>query len=173
MKILKKVLIGVIAILGLVIILSLGLDKNKEASIVSLEDYSKRVEQALDEMKDSKLSYHSVTKANNDNSIALTDSGNIAIFIKENNKEYSLAMTSLEAINLGEESFNNALRLLIGTVDDSLKMADRQNILNDLQISYNNLKDEDFVSKTVRKNNISYSFIYSAKEEVMKLEARK
>lgn len=173
MKILKKVLIGVIAILGLVIILSLGLDKNKEASIVSLEDYSKRVEQALDEMKDYKLSYHSVTKANDDNSISLTDSGNIAIFIKENNKEYSLAMTSLEAINLGEESFNNSLRLLIGTVDDSLKMADRQNILNDLQISYNNLKDEDFVSKTVRKNNISYSFIYSAKEGVMKLEAKK
>lgn len=173
MKILKKILIGVIVTLGLVIILSIGLNKDKEASIVNLEDYSKRVEQALDEMKDPKLSYHAITKVNDDNSISLTDSGNIAIFIKGNNNEYSLAMTYLEAINLGEESFNNALRLLIGTVDDSLNMGDRQNILNDLQISYNSLKAEDFISKTVRRNNISYNFIYSAKEGVMRLEAKK
>lgn len=173
MRILKKVLIGTIIMLGLVIILSISLDKDKKAPIVELEDYGKRVEQALGEMKDPKLSYYSLTQANDDNSILLTDSGDIAIFIKGNNKEYSLAMTSLEAINLGEESFYNALRLLIGTVDDSLKMGDRQKVLNDLQISYNDLKNEDFISKTVRKNNISYSFIYSAKERVMKLEAKK
>lgn len=173
MKILKKVFVGTIVILGLVIILSISLDKDKKAVVVELEDYSKIVEQALTEMKDPKLSYHSPTKVNDDNSILLTDSGNIAIFIKENDKEYSLAMTSLEAINLGEESFNNALRLLIGTVDDSLKMGDRQNILNDLQISYNDLNGEDFISKPVIKNNISYSFIYSAKEGIMKLEAKK
>ena len=171
MKILKKILIGAIFLLVLVISLSLSLDK--KAPTVDLEDYSRRVEQALAEMKDPKLNYHSITQANDDNSILLTDSGNVAIFIKENNKEYSLAMTSLEAITLGKESFYNALRLLIGTVDDSLKMGDGQNVLNDLQINYNDLTNKDFISKTVRKNNISYSFVYSVKEGVMKLEAKK
>lgn len=171
---------GCLGCLSIIVLIALGflilyfLDEKEKAPIVSVQEYSSRVESALNEIKDPNLSYHEPIKLDDGKtSVALIDNGKAAIRFSEDDKEHSVAMHLFDSKAIGKKSFYNSLRLLIGTVDDSLTMGERQLVLNDLHIDYDEIGPEDILVKSTTKNGIYYSFTYLAEEQIMQLKAEK
>jgi pectin methylesterase-like acyl-CoA thioesterase len=144
--------------------------KDRESKKITIEEYEGRISQALKEMgEDTDLKIISNEEKNGKTVITLSE--DIMLFLeteKEKINKATLGMTS-SAYLTDKDDFDFALLLLVGTVDDSLSMGDRNKVISEL-----GLKDEKiFTEKNTEiytNNDIRYTYSGSIKDNFL-LEA--
>lgn len=133
----------------------------------TLEDYEERVNEALNQM-DIGLSVLS-SEENEDGRQVLVLSDDVMIFVdKEGNKPttISLAATSNGVLT---EDIQQAFVLLVGTVDDSLNMGQRSQVVSELGLNEVNLLDH---TEVYNHNDIQYTFKGTTESVVLQAEPK-
>lgn len=132
---------------------------------VTVKEYEGRITQALKEMGD-KTNLKLISNEVNDDGVnVITLSEDIIIFVESKDDRVtkaSLGMTSTAYLST-KEDFDFALRLLVGTVDDSLSFADRDKVLKDLGLFNETVFAEDH-TKVVTNKDVMYTYKGSLKE---------
>lgn len=163
-------IIGMVAMVGLLIII----DPSTPTFDFTEQEYTSRVESALQEMKDDKLSFSNVENAEKDGvktrAIAIYDNGPIGLYIESINgvNKVTFASNYFTMISLGEKSFSNAIRLFVGTVDDTLSFGERELLRQEIFRDYTSEKE---VLNTVTKNGIKYTLVSNPKQMRLKIDA--
>ncbi|MDM5155830.1 hypothetical protein QUF88_19155 [Bacillus sp. DX1.1] len=144
-------------------------DTKKEAKKTGLtvDEYTKRINSALDEMGDKTKLKISSSEVVEDGRTAIALSNNIFIFLETDKdkiiKKVSLGMTS-KAYFTEMEDFKFAFLLLIGTVDESLSFGERNLVKQELGISDEKVFSKDH-TKSYKKNGIMYTYKGNIKED--------
>lgn len=133
---------------------------SKEKSNLTIEEYEKRVEQALKEAGDKTtfeiLSSKEMEK--NVHAIALSDKAAIFLDTNENgNVDKATVSVDPSVQKTNNDDFNFAFELLIGAADDKLTLGDRTKLRQDLGL----YDDKTFSEKTVhvkKHNDITFTF---------------
>ena len=133
---------------------------------VTIEEYEKRISQALKEMGDKTNLKIISSDVQEDGKTVITLSENVMIFI-ETNKEDNIDQISMgvmpDTFFTDKEDFHFSFLLLVGTADDSLSMGDRNLVIREL-----GLDDEVNLTKertaVYRNNDIAYTFNGSIKD---------
>ncbi|MEB9420536.1 hypothetical protein P4J12_19640 [Bacillus cereus] len=139
--------------------------KKDEHTGLTVDTYTKRVNDALKEMGEKTKLKVSSTNILEDGKTAINLSPDIIIFLEtdknKNIKKASLAMTP-NAYFTEIEDFKFAFLLLIGTIDDSLSFGDRNLIKQKLGINDEKVFSKDHL-KSFKNNGIRYTYKGSIK----------
>lgn len=140
--------------------------KKDEKTGLTVDTYTKRVNDALGEMGEKTKLKVSSTNILEDGKTAINLSSDIIIFLEtdknKNVKKASLAMTP-NAYFTGIEDFKFAFLLLIGTMDDSLSLGDRNLIKQKLGINDEKVFSKDHL-KSYKNNGIQFTYKGSIKD---------
>lgn len=143
--------------------------KNDEHFSFTVETLEKRISEALSQIGN-KTDLEIISNEKTEDgkqSIALSE--DIFIFAKtnEDGKVSEVTLAALpKAADASKEELNTAFLILIGTVDDTLSMGDRNKVKNELEIENNNLFDHTKVH--INKNIV---FTYKGTDENILLQA--
>ncbi|MFJ7831817.1 hypothetical protein ACIQXU_16525 [Peribacillus sp. NPDC097284] len=163
-KFLKFGCLPIVVLIVVIIIIAMKSDsdfrKEKEAKKITVEEYEKRVNQALTEMGDKTrlkiLSSEEIEK----NKYAIALSETIVIFLEINeNKKIDKATVSVDpSVKLtNKKDFDIAFELLIGSADNDLTLGERTKLRRALGL----YSEETFNKKTVQvknSNEITFTF---------------
>ncbi|WP_144514484.1 hypothetical protein [Bacillus thuringiensis] len=140
--------------------------KKDENTGLTVDTYTKRVNDALEEMGEKTKLKVSSTNILEDGKTAINLSPDIIIFLEtdknKNIKKASLAMTP-NAYFTEIEDFKFAFLLLIGTMDDSLGFGDRNLIKQKLGINDEKVFSKDHL-KSFKNNGTRYTYKGSIKD---------
>ncbi|MEC2866378.1 hypothetical protein BK767_02040 [Bacillus thuringiensis serovar kyushuensis] len=140
--------------------------KKDENTGLTVDTYTKRINDALEEMGEKTKLKVSSTNILEDGKTAINLSPDIIIFLEtdknKNIKKASLAMTP-NAYFTEIEDFKFAFLLLIGTMDDSLSFGDRNLIKQKLGINDEKVFSKDHL-KSFKNNGIRYTYKGSIKD---------
>ncbi|OTZ18130.1 hypothetical protein BK756_00500, partial [Bacillus thuringiensis serovar aizawai] len=140
--------------------------KKDENTGLTVDTYTKRVNDALEEMGEKTKLKVSSTNILEDGKTAINLSPDIIIFLEtdknKNIKKASLAMTP-NAYFTEIEDFKFAFLLLIGTMDDSLSFGDRNLIKQKLGINDEKVFSKDHL-KSFKNNGTRYTYKGSIKD---------
>lgn len=141
-------------------------EPQEEIKNLTIEEYESRISQALKEMGNNTNLKIVSTEKQEDGQTVITLSENVMIFITTNEKEIieRVALGVMPEVYLTDkDDFRFALLLLVGTVDDSLSMGDRNLIIKELGLDNDeNLTEEQM--EIYKNNDITYTYKGSIKE---------
>jgi hypothetical protein len=148
-------------------LLLVGCSGGEKTFDFTVAEYEERVGNALNQM-DIGLSVLS-SEENEDGRQVLSLSEDVFIFIdKDGDKPTAVSLAAMPNVTETDDIYK-IFTLLVGTVDDSLSLGDRNLLINDLGLRGNNLLD---YTEVINHNNIQYTYKGTAENVVLQAKPK-
>lgn len=172
----KKRSVLILACLLMMGIMFSGCSSESKELGFTVEEYTQRLNEAVKGTDDKNITLEEddiIINEEEDPLATYMFTDNTGILYKEN--EMDIVISDVDVALLGDESTYNLVRIFIGTVDDSLSLGDRENILQELGFNTEPIDtNENEVFNLAQTDNYKFTYMYNGetKSRVIKVETK-